>query len=70
MAKAKEELEQEMLDKEEDKQRYLTERAPPLQTQGMSFAELQVTSCLNETQLLAFSLAHLVPHKNPYGLKI
>lgn len=43
MAKAKEELDQEVLDKEEEKQRYLTEKVPPLQTQGMSFAELQVT---------------------------
>ncbi|KAG1941953.1 troponin I, slow skeletal muscle [Pimephales promelas] len=41
VAKAKEELEQEVLDKEEEKQRYLTEKASPLQTQGMSFAELQ-----------------------------
>jgi len=58
VAKAKEELEQEVLDKEEEKQRYLTEKAPPLQTQGMSFAELQVTSCHNEVQLQTFSLAH------------
>lgn len=49
MAKAKEELEQEVLDKEEEKQRYLTEKASPLQTQGMSFAELQVTSWHNST---------------------
>uniref|UniRef100_A0A671NJZ2 Troponin I type 1a (skeletal, slow) n=1 Tax=Sinocyclocheilus anshuiensis TaxID=1608454 RepID=A0A671NJZ2_9TELE len=39
VAKAKEELDQEMLDKEEEK--YLLEKIPPLQTQGMSFAELQ-----------------------------
>lgn len=43
VAKAKEELDQEVLDKEEEKQRYLMENIPPLQTQGMSFAELQVT---------------------------
>lgn len=42
MAKAKEEIEQEMVDKEEEKERYLAERAPALQTGGMSFAELQV----------------------------
>uniref|UniRef100_A0A672K499 Troponin I type 1a (skeletal, slow) n=1 Tax=Sinocyclocheilus grahami TaxID=75366 RepID=A0A672K499_SINGR len=41
VAKAKEELDQEVLDKEEEKQRYLMEKVPPLQTQGMSFAELQ-----------------------------
>ncbi|XP_035632975.2 troponin I, slow skeletal muscle-like [Oncorhynchus keta] len=42
VAKAKEEIEQETVDKEEEKERYLAERAPPLQTGGMSFAELQV----------------------------
>uniref|UniRef100_A0A673ZWF8 Troponin I type 1b (skeletal, slow) n=1 Tax=Salmo trutta TaxID=8032 RepID=A0A673ZWF8_SALTR len=42
VAKAKEEIEQEMVDKEEEKERYLAERAPALQTGGMSFAELQV----------------------------
>ncbi|KAI1890616.1 hypothetical protein AGOR_G00155500 [Albula goreensis] len=41
VAKAKEELEQESMDKEEEKQRYLAERAPPLNNAGMSFAELQ-----------------------------
>ncbi|XP_021425691.2 troponin I, slow skeletal muscle [Oncorhynchus mykiss] len=41
VAKAKEEIEQETVDKEEEKERYLAERAPPLQTGGMSFAELQ-----------------------------
>ncbi|XP_067303470.1 troponin I, slow skeletal muscle [Pseudorasbora parva] len=41
VARAKEELEQEELDKEEEKQRYLAEKALPLQMQGMSFAELQ-----------------------------
>ncbi|KAI1893062.1 hypothetical protein AGOR_G00140010 [Albula goreensis] len=41
VAKAKEELEQEIVDKEEEKERYLAERAPPLRTGGMSFAELQ-----------------------------
>ncbi len=43
MAKAKEELDQEVLDKEEEKQTYLTEKVLPLQTQGMTFAELQVS---------------------------
>ncbi|KAJ8370399.1 hypothetical protein SKAU_G00104270 [Synaphobranchus kaupii] len=41
VAKAKEELEQEIVDKEEEKERYLAERAPPLRTSDMSFAELQ-----------------------------
>lgn len=42
VAKAKEELEQEILDKEEEKDRYLSERAPPLKTSGLSLAQLQV----------------------------
>uniref|UniRef100_A0AAY4EXB2 Troponin I type 1b (skeletal, slow) n=1 Tax=Denticeps clupeoides TaxID=299321 RepID=A0AAY4EXB2_9TELE len=41
VAKAKEELEQEVLDKEDEKQKYLAEKAPPLQTSGMSFSDLQ-----------------------------
>uniref|UniRef100_A0A8C1CZ31 Troponin I type 1b (skeletal, slow) n=1 Tax=Cyprinus carpio carpio TaxID=630221 RepID=A0A8C1CZ31_CYPCA len=41
VAKAKDELEQELVDKEAEKDRYLAEKAPPLQTSGMSFAELQ-----------------------------
>lgn len=41
VAKAKEELEQEILDKEEEKDRYLAERVPPLKTNGLSSAELQ-----------------------------
>ncbi|KAJ8259621.1 hypothetical protein GJAV_G00171540 [Gymnothorax javanicus] len=41
VAKAKEELEQELVEKQEEKQRYLQEKAPPLSTSGMSFAELQ-----------------------------
>lgn len=44
VAKAKEELEQEILVKEEEKQKYLTERAPALNTGGLSLAQLQVTS--------------------------
>lgn len=43
VAKAKEELEQEILDKEEEKEKYLAERAPPLNTSGLSLAQLQVT---------------------------
>lgn len=42
VAKAKEMLEQELLEKEEEKESYLEEKAPPIQTTGMSFAELQV----------------------------
>lgn len=43
VAKAKEELEQEILVKEDEKNKYLTERAPPLKTSGLSLAQLQVT---------------------------
>ncbi len=42
VAKAKDDLEQELADKEAEKERYLDEKAPPLQTSGLSFAELQV----------------------------
>ncbi|KAL2091071.1 hypothetical protein ACEWY4_013334 [Coilia grayii] len=41
VAKAKEDLEQEVADKEEEKQRYLAEKVPPLQTSGLSLAQLQ-----------------------------
>ncbi|KAF0036243.1 hypothetical protein F2P81_011555 [Scophthalmus maximus] len=41
VAKAKEELEQEILDKDEEKHNYLAERAPPLSTSGLSLAQLQ-----------------------------
>uniref|UniRef100_A0A3Q4I407 Troponin I1, slow skeletal type n=1 Tax=Neolamprologus brichardi TaxID=32507 RepID=A0A3Q4I407_NEOBR len=41
VAKAKEELEQEILDKEEEKHRYLAERAPPLNMSGLSLGQLQ-----------------------------
>lgn len=43
MTKAKEELEQEMEEKEEQKAKYLEENCPPIQTTGMSLAELQVS---------------------------
>ena len=49
MAKAKEELEQEVLVKEDEKDKYLSERAPPLHTGGMSINQLQV-SCFASTQ--------------------
>lgn len=42
VARAKEELEQELEEKEEQKAKYLEEKSPPLQTGGMSLAELQV----------------------------
>lgn len=42
VAKAKEELEQELEEKEEQKAKYLEEKTPPIQTSGVSFAELQV----------------------------
>ncbi|XP_076124413.1 troponin I type 1b (skeletal, slow) [Alosa pseudoharengus] len=41
VTRAKEELAQETVDKEEEKQRYLEEKAPPLQTSGLSMAQLQ-----------------------------
>lgn len=43
VAKAKEELEQEILIKEDEKQKYLAERAPPLNTSGLSLEKLQVS---------------------------
>ncbi|XP_039654732.1 troponin I type 1b (skeletal, slow) isoform X2 [Perca fluviatilis] len=42
VAKAKEELEQEMEEKEEQKAKYLKEKSPPIQTSGISLAELQI----------------------------
>lgn len=42
VAKAKEELEQELEEKEEQKAKYLEEKNPPVQTSSMSLAELQV----------------------------
>lgn len=53
VAKAKEELEQEMEEKERQKAQYLEEKAPPIQTSGMSLAELQVS--------LPFSKSYLKP---------
>ncbi|TSM36110.1 Troponin T, cardiac muscle [Bagarius yarrelli] len=41
VAKAKEMVEQEEMDKEEEKQSYLSEKAPPLQTGRLSVTELQ-----------------------------
>ncbi|XP_034023538.1 troponin I, slow skeletal muscle-like [Thalassophryne amazonica] len=41
VAKATEQLEHEMVKKEEQKEKYLDEKAPPLQTSGMSLAELR-----------------------------
>lgn len=43
VAKAKEELEQEVVVKEEEKQKYLSERAPPLNTSGLNVQQLQVS---------------------------
>lgn len=42
VAKAKEELEQEMEEKEEQKAKYLEEKAPPIHTSGMSMTDLKV----------------------------
>lgn len=52
VAKAKEELEQEVVVKEEEKDKYLAERAPPLHTSGMSLAQLQVNGLLYTAELL------------------
>nr|XP_003220616.2 PREDICTED: troponin I, slow skeletal muscle isoform X1 [Anolis carolinensis] len=41
LAKAKEEWEQEQIDKQGEKERYLAERITPLRTSGLSFAQLQ-----------------------------
>uniref|UniRef100_A0A672ZIS3 Troponin I type 1b (skeletal, slow) n=1 Tax=Sphaeramia orbicularis TaxID=375764 RepID=A0A672ZIS3_9TELE len=42
VAKAKEELEQEMVEKEEQKEKYLEEKAPPIQTHSMTLQELKL----------------------------
>lgn len=42
VAKAKEELEQEVVEKEEQKAKYVEEKAPAIQTSGLSLAELRV----------------------------
>lgn len=42
VAKAKEELEQEMVEKEEQKAKYLEEKVPSIQMSGMSITELKV----------------------------
>ncbi|XP_031157774.1 troponin I type 1b (skeletal, slow) isoform X2 [Sander lucioperca] len=42
VTKAKEELEQEMEEKQEQKAKYLEEKSPPIQTSGKSLAELQI----------------------------
>lgn len=58
MAKAKEELEQEILIKEEEKQKYLAERAPPLNTSGLNLQQLQVIQPLmsfNSSLIFIFS---------------
>lgn len=42
LAKAKEEWEQEIVDKQSEKERYLSERITPLHTSGLSLSQLQV----------------------------
>lgn len=42
VAKATENLELEMMEKEEEKVKYLEEKTPPLQTSSMSITELRV----------------------------
>lgn len=42
VAKAKDELEQELEEKEEQKGKYLEEKVPPVQLTGLSLAELKV----------------------------
>ncbi|XP_026022798.1 troponin I, slow skeletal muscle-like [Astatotilapia calliptera] len=42
VAKAKEELEQEIVEKDEQKAKFLEEKAPPIRTGGLSLAELRI----------------------------
>jgi len=42
LAKAKEEWDQEIVDKQAEKERYLSERITPLYTSGLSLSQLQV----------------------------
>lgn len=42
LAKAKEEWDQEIVDKQAEKERYLAERVTPLRTSGLSLSQLQV----------------------------
>lgn len=42
LAKAKEEWDQEIVDKQSEKERYLAERVTPLHTSGLSLSQLQV----------------------------
>lgn len=42
LAKAKEEWDQEIVDKQSEKERYLSERITPLHTSGLSLSQLQV----------------------------
>lgn len=60
MAKAKEELEQEIVIKEEEKERYLSERAPPLNTSGLTLEQLQVNclKCLDSPISFTFILSN------------
>lgn len=65
VAKAKEMLEQELMEKEEEKERYLAEKVPALQTGGMSFAELQVSLCtLLHTHKIMLNLYNNIYKKN------
>lgn len=45
LAKAKEEWDQEIVDKQSEKERYLSERITPLHTSGLSLSQLQVFLC-------------------------
>lgn len=63
VAKAKEELEQEIVIKEEEKERYLAERAPPLNTSGLTLEQLQVNcslKCLHSPISFTFILSNPV----------
>lgn len=63
VAKAKEELEQELEEKEEQKANYLEEKTPPIQTVGMSLAELQVCAAAHSWQNCSdFYNYSLLPH--------
>uniref|UniRef100_A0A8C3QA70 Uncharacterized protein n=1 Tax=Geospiza parvula TaxID=87175 RepID=A0A8C3QA70_GEOPR len=48
LAKAKEEWDQEIVDKQAEKERYLSERVTPLHTSGLSLSQLQVLTLCRE----------------------
>uniref|UniRef100_A0A669QYN9 Troponin I1, slow skeletal type n=1 Tax=Phasianus colchicus TaxID=9054 RepID=A0A669QYN9_PHACC len=61
LAKAKEEWDQEIVDKQSEKERYLSERITPLHTSGLSLSQLQVHPCPKDG---AMALQHW-GHRSP-----